>query len=43
MILITRERPFENGMAERSVGLLKVSYRIPKQRCKELSDERLLI
>ena len=43
MLLIPRECPYENGMVERSVGLLKISYRILKQRCPALSDERLLL
>ena len=31
MILISRERPFENGMAGRPVGMIKTPYRIMTQ------------
>ena len=43
MILIARECPRENGIAERSVGIIKTTYRILKQRCGSVSDERLII
>ena len=40
---VERECPFENGMAERSVGLIKTSFRILNLKCPELPDERLLV
>ena len=43
MILIARERTHENGIVERSVWIIKTTYRILKQRCGSLSDERLII
>ena len=43
MILISREAPFENGMVERSVGLVKTAFAAIRSKCREIPDEMALV